>query len=697
MTQHFKPAPRWRWRTSLAALGLSVGVTALALPTGPAAAQGVSISPPNCAAGASDCFKEIRIVNNTDSTIYPIIQGSRQLTQALGNCPQGDIWLQRALNNTKECFKVNSDYYVYVNPKTGIKKGQVASVLLPWWSKPDKSRHPKADAYVDWWRGGRIYFFDDQTALNDSYKINSSRRGDPLEYAAKSPQVKCNPKTSYANACQTSELMAVRVIDELYGSAVNNKSPFQLNEWTFADVLSVSNGGLLTSLNLNYNVSNVDQLYLPVAMEPIKPGYDVGYMGSIMSLPQWRARLAAFAGANAAQTTATKWPIYNNPVDAKTKKKRYPNAGIRIPSALAAVNFYMEPAYIDGDLTKPEIIPLPKPYDRTKLPSGMRNLMQNWQNCTNAPYTNCPLKDWYAPIKTSFDASYKAYLAKCWDPKKSPQWMKPGADGLPKLETYVRFVQGWVPFRVDQVAGKACTSADVPDLPLTEQSPAQLGQAPVNYMKLQYDWAQMGAKGAQIFNPYTQLMHGKIADGFIDTSAYAFSIDDHESFQTHPGSGLIFAIGGPGGLPNKTRVPSRVPPYYDWYTAAITPAEPTGAVGWKSYGICSDTADQRFPTRLGSTIGLDPRTTASPCTITFLDEKNRKYQIKILKFNSSTKLPAQIWPQFKPTGAQTFDPKIVACPNPKDNWCRYTNEMAIINDPLKKKPNFTLSTRGPLP
>jgi len=689
---------RW-WRSALAVALLCGAGAAVSAGFAPAFAA-TPINPPNCAAGAADCFKEIRIVNNTEGTIYPIIQGSKQLTEALGGCVTGDIWLQRALNDTKNCYKVNSNYYVYVNPKTGIKKGETVSVKLPWWSKLDRRRRPNADTYVDWWRGGRIYFFDDQQALFDSYRVNGGRKGEPIAYASGSPQVTCN--TAFANACLATELTAVRVQDNVLGSTVENKSPFQLNEWTFGDVLSVSNGGTLIGLNLNYNVSNVDQLYLPVAMEPIKPGYDVGYMGTIMTVADWRARLVGFTGANAAQTNATKWPIYNNPINPTTRKKRYPNAGIRVPSALALINFYMEPAYIDGDVNNPEMIPLPKPYDRNALPVRVKAMMQNWVNCTTAPYTNCPLHEWYTPIKTSFDTSYKAYLAKCWDPAKSPQWMKPEAGGLPKLETYLRFVHGWVPFRVDQVAGRACSNVDVPDLPLTKQPPSELGYAPVNYMKLQYDWDQMGATGAQIFNPYTMLMHGAVSANFLDTSAYAFSIDDHESFQNHPGTGIIFAIGGPNGLPNKTKVPSRVPPFYEWYTAAFTPAQPdANGVGWKAYGVCNadGKATHRFPNRNADTIGIDPRTAKLPCLITLEDEKGRLYQLKISKFNTTGSRPYQIWPQFTPTGEKPFDPTVVSCPNPNDDWCKYTNERALLVDPLKPNgaPTFTLSARGTKP
>src|SRR5262249_322091 len=52
------------------------------------------------------------------------------------------------------------------------------------------------------------------------------------------------------------------------------------------------------------------------------------------------------------------WPIYNNPEVGG--KKKYPNAGVRVPSPLTLFNFYMHPSFIDGDQTKPLILPYVK-------------------------------------------------------------------------------------------------------------------------------------------------------------------------------------------------------------------------------------------------------------------------------------------------------------------------------------------------
>jgi hypothetical protein len=59
-----------------------------------------------------------------------------------------------------------------------------------------------------------------------------------------------------------------------------------------------------------------------------------------------------------------------------------------------------------------------------------------------------------------------------------------------------------------------------------------------------------GAIKEEIFNPYTQLIHKTLA-----STAYAFSIDDGVSFKHAEGTGVVFAVGGPTGLPNEKPTP----------------------------------------------------------------------------------------------------------------------------------------------
>jgi hypothetical protein len=225
-------------------------------------------------------------------------------------------------------------------------------------------------------------------------------------------------------------------------SAIKDQAPFQLNEWTFADVGPLP-AGILTSLNLNYNVSNVDQLYLPIAIEPIRPQLDVGYVGTLMSVTDFRTRLSKFTGADADPKQAPYppySPIYNNPEVGG--KKKYPNAGIRVPSPLTLFGFYMHPSFIDGDQTKPLILPFVKQpiKNGANLPQHVVDMVQQFDNCTTG-HVNCPMSAWYEPIREAFDISYQKYAANC---KPLLPWLNPISE-----EAYLRFVHGWVPFRVD--------------------------------------------------------------------------------------------------------------------------------------------------------------------------------------------------------------------------------------------------------
>src|SRR5262245_20239393 len=150
----------------------------------------------------ADCTKEIRIYNNAGQrTLYVVWQGSIQLQPAI-NCAQGDGWLQNALNDTANCYTVNNIYLAYINPVTGIKPGEFVSIQIPWWSKTTDGG---ADKAVDWWRASRIYIFDDQTALNESY-LNSNKRI-PAPLAA--PVISCT--ILLGGKCVQNELQIFRL------------------------------------------------------------------------------------------------------------------------------------------------------------------------------------------------------------------------------------------------------------------------------------------------------------------------------------------------------------------------------------------------------------------------------------------------------------------------------------------------------
>jgi hypothetical protein len=380
-----------------------------------------SWNPPSSPAG---CTKEIRIYNNLPPpqagqpahTIYVLLQGSLQQGHpSLGDCPVlpmlkggGDVWLQRALNDTTNCYQVTNNYYAYINPTTGIAPGEFVSVNVPWWSKGA----PNApDKYVDWWNGARVYIFDDKTALNDSYLINQQT---PAQLATPGVTCKGNTVGGQRDSCKPAELGIFRVAPDSMGN-YNPQSPAQLNEFTFADIGPEFPSVTIpptppfnpNSLNQNYNVSAVDQLYLPIAIERIASQgtpADIGYVGATNTAAEFRAKMEAFTGTT---TDPTKnWPVYNNPT--VNGHKLYPDAGIRVPSTYNVLNFYANPSFFQAPL---EAQPLLLPYSTgiSTLPAYVENFMKQWTACTTGTGT-CPLSAVYKPINQVFLNSYQTYI-----------------------------------------------------------------------------------------------------------------------------------------------------------------------------------------------------------------------------------------------------------------------------------------------
>jgi hypothetical protein len=219
-------------------------------------------------------------------------------------------------------------------------------------------------------------------------------------------------------------------------------------------------------------------------------------------------------------------------------------------------------------------------------------------------------------------------------------------------------------------------------------------------MQLQYNFEEpFNASGEQVFNPYTRFIHGKLEDGNLDASAYAFSIDDHESVQNYSGDGLLFAVGGGRGLPNQTKIPRAVPQHYDWYTARVQLGiDKTKPVKYKSYGVCNQVADKDFPPAAETgTIGLDPRMMSRklPCTITLKDTNNVVYQVTVKQANATGSLPYQIWPAFNPSAGKNFDSTVLSC-NAPTAWCANVIENAAPGSDPNTRPNYTITVPIPL-
>ncbi len=634
----------------------------------------------------ANCNKEVRILNNTDGKIFVVLQGSI-IEQAAIGCAKGDVWLQRALGIVSECLPVKHDYHIYINPVGGIAKGKVASIELPWWSK----RLPGApDAFVDWWRSGRLYIFDDAKALADIYE--KERNTPQVEFAQGSPLPVCKKDTP-DNVCSSLQIWQVDPVAEL-----GTQTPAQLNEYTFASVDGPKDDFKFVNLNQNYNVSNVDQAYLPLAMEPIRPKGDIGFMGTTISVKDFRASLAAFVGTAAAGANPPNWPVYNNPtVDGKLL---YPKAGIRVPSAETVFNFYMKPYFFGGSLAD-QNIPQLLPYNKadTALPKYVKQVLARWPRCTDSSdTTKCPESGkvkwttFYQSLYSEFVANYDSWrnfitAGQCTAPDPDYLAPEPGSNPPVPANKYalLRYIYGWVPFNIG-CKGAAVTQQELPTVD-------QGNKLPISYVQVQYDYTvkpEIG--GNQVFNPYTSMVHEPVEEHGLDSNAYAFSIDDKTAFQSNSGSGLIFAVGGDKGLPNKTQVLPTVPPPYAKWDIGIYLAPRSKTSHWAKYGICETLPNMSFPlSEDGFAIGIDPAISNFPCTVSLEDSNGVVYEFKI---KSAEVPPNPIWP-FWPN-AQGYDKSVIDCTVSSSlPWCEFVNETTI---PLGEKggPVYGLSTRGPL-
>jgi hypothetical protein len=598
------------------------------------------IPPPPCP--SKDCSKVVTFYNNTSGPIYAVIQAGVQ---------NPDPWLQALFNDNTQTYAETHYSRVYINPVNGIPAGGHVSVTVPWYSK----LMGDTDTYADWFNGCRIYFFDSAQALN---KAHDADRNTPLTVTANSPVFTCDtceqPLTIYK------DVSAAGGKTQAFPTTI----PFQLMEYTFFDIATPKDAKpYILDSNVGYNVSYLDQIYLPLALAPCRTepcnGLDAtafGYLGTIQALDKFRSALSTFSDTEG-------WPRYNASLD-DAKRPRLPGTYNVLVDRVNVVEKKM-----------------PSEFTKFKPQGSVADLINQWDTCTSnkANGVNCPGFQIYQEINNFFKANYAAY-------KAASSTNCPASDFYPLPATLTSlnilpYVYGWVPFNSGcQPAAFNALKKGPPDV----DDPV-FDQALLDYVhSLQYNY--LSVKKAQRFNPFVDLIHGR-----LNANGYAFSVDDAISFENHPGEGLIFAIGGANGLPNPKPV---VPPpnYTVDFAVNLGDSKPLNRPLWKSYGVCSDVADKDFPP-------LPPGATdtpqiivdtvannispANPCKITIKDASNRMFQFKVSK-------PVP-WPAWDPKNG--VDPTVMTCINKNDGWCININEQSVPG----AKPLFNLFTPPPPP
>ena len=589
------------------------------------------VPPPTCP--SKDCSKVITFYNNNPTAsgvrIFPVIQAGIQ---------NPDPWLQALFNDNTKTYAETHYSRAYINPVNGIPPGGHVSVTVPWYSKLAND----VDQYADWYNGCRVYFFDSVEALSAAHAAD---KNSPLSVTAGSPVVSC------ANCAEPVAIFK----DTL---AIPPNIPFQLVEYTFADIDTVGKP-FIRDLNVGYNISYLDQIYLPLALAPCRtepcnsPDPSAfGYLGTTKALNDFRSTLTKFSDTEG-------WPRYNAPLD-DAKRPRLPGTYNVLVDRVNVIEKQMP-----SEFTPPGL--------------SVKNLIDQWAVCTSntANANNCPEFQTYQEINNFFKANYNVYkgantMTQCT--QGAPYYPSPATLTTLNIMPYV---YGWVPF--NSGCGPAFNPLENP------KGNQVFAQALFDYIHiLQYNYKTVKLK-QQRFNPFVNLVHGELG-----ANGYAFSVDDAISFENHPGEGLIIAIGGANGLPNPQPV-APPPDYTTDFQVNLGDSKAQNRPLWKSYGVCKDVADTDFPPLAPNATVDAPKiivdTTAyqisasHPCTITVTDATNSRYQFTIKM--------AVPWPTYtKLTG---FDPNVLTCVNKNDDWCTNINETAIQG----ANPQFNLFTQPP--
>jgi hypothetical protein len=312
--------------------------------------------------------KVLAFYNNSPETIYPIIEAPILPV---------DPWLQAQFGITSGNlgsypFQDTTIHRAYVNGTNGIPPGGVAIVTVPFYSElvSNPSGGNVADQYVDWWNAMRVYLYDVQSNLITQYNNDSAN-----------PVTLYTPGPSCNSGCSS-----VNVFSSNTGLPLND--PFQLTEYTFADVVtSLTVPYPIDRTHVDYDYSGVDQIYLPVAMEPFGSSL-VGYTGTVVDLSTFRTDINTFIGD-------TGWPLY---------------AGLPFPRVPGAYNV------VTGNL------------DLTNTVPATTLLTNTWQNCLTNPaaenHANCVL------VNDLFQANY----------------ISCNGAGAPTQSDLIQHIYGWVAF-----------------------------------------------------------------------------------------------------------------------------------------------------------------------------------------------------------------------------------------------------------
>jgi hypothetical protein len=551
-------------------------------------------------------IKKVRIYNNSNTPLNVYVQSPK----IEGLLPaDADLWMQAACKITSWDSNFISDqkflttrlYRAYIevnNASKGVPpNGGYVEISIPFYTQLlpfDQSNLGRVkDQFIDWWNANRVYIFDSPAAYNSAKWTNNLDTPTPAPGGGL-PQ----PAVTYVSgaavpSCASSDGSTCTVVLRQAAINVPDNVPFQLQEYTYGSAEGPPLNKTIappTRTNfdpawVNYNVSSLDSVFLPVAMGPLhqndgnttKP-----YVGSVLTVPQFRTVLTAFSLAGKG------WPYYipayfdsvthgdfassvsrscsiSEPFP-PTALPKYEFSAYKLPKLPGTFNLLTESYQGDPGSTAaaPPIPPLlssnpanwaneyanhhcsldhvPKFVTPPALGLLGNEMVQLWARCEDsrsAIYSGETCKK-IRDVEKLFEASVSRSGSCSGTPYSSiPLWQR------------MRAVYGWVPVKY-----KSCAGINLLDAASSKDA---FKAYQLEYCALQYNYLDSKLPIGQTFAPFTALTHrpfnfSQVLPG-LASSAYAFSIDDALSFMRVQADGVIMSVGGANGLENTTGVP----------------------------------------------------------------------------------------------------------------------------------------------
>lgn len=513
----------------------------------------------------------IEIHNNSERySIYPVL--------STGGHDPIDTWMQAAFKVPKSKLADNPyptphTFRMYLNPTgTGIPPNGTVTLTLPLYTQlvaTDQVNPKMPDQYIDWWNGGRISLYaslySDGTppkALVEDYTgIPTQIVRTPVAGAVVPTCPKCQ---------QTPEIFEDT-------ADLPSNDPAQITEYTLGAIDLSKDPYTLDVKNVDYDVSYVDNVFLPAAMEPYN-NRAVGWIGTIQEIDPFRSALEKFLATPAFKG----WPQYLD--DEK-------ETILKVPSALHIM------------LDQANLTPAP-PW------APIENMKALWRHCTSGGTE--PICTDIRDVRDLFAANYANYItnystafkATC-DQSKTPDPASLDDSAM------LAHVYGWGPFNAN------CRA----DTNLLEDTPGYQENNHLGYQSAKSEFDALNYWPTGEFNPYVELIHG--VEYLNAKYVYAYSVDDAVGNMQTRGEGLIIAVGGITGLPNPD--PATSPIHVSFGYA------PDDVVRLVKYGVCTDTPDQDVNPNFAS-YDLSANQLSS-CTLSFLDNQNpaQTYRFKVTK------------------------------------------------------------------